>query len=185
DQSPLPGQLSTVAVSTAVQGGGSSTSSLAAALNPYAVITPSPASARSQNRRRSRSQHQRARTPAVATRASRPNSATDPTAEASAEPSARPATAVKRRSRTGYAAIARTAGTATAASSAGHGTGRDKDLRGIESVRAGVSWVMKSTIWTRFGLSICHTGRLVYAHGHTDEVPRTPDRGRRRVHGPW
>src|SRR5699024_9416355 len=127
---------------------------------------------------------QRARMPAVATRASRPNSATDPTAEASAELSARPATAVKRRSRTGHAAIARTAGTATAASSAGHGTGRDKDLRGIESVRGRVSWVMISTTCTRFGRSSVHTGPLVYAHGHTAEVLRTPDRGRRRVHGP-
>src|SRR5690625_7271813 len=112
--------------------------------------------------------------PAVAARPMSTNAATAPTAEASAELSARPATAVKRRSRTGYAAIARTAGTATAASSAGHGTGRDKDLRGIESVRAGVSWVMKSPIWPRFGLSTCHTGRLVYAPRHTDEVPATP-----------
>src|SRR5699024_4056946 len=138
DQSPLPGQLSTVAVSTTLQGRGSSTSSLTASLNPKAVITPSPASARSQNRRRSRSQHQRARTPAVATRASRPNSATDPTAEASAEPSARPATAVKRLSRTGCVARARAARAATAINSAGHGTGRDEDLRDVESVRVEV-----------------------------------------------
>src|SRR5699024_2457869 len=170
--------------STTLQGRGCSTSSLTASLNPQAVITPRPASARSQKRRRARNQHQTARTPAVATRASRPKSATDATAEARAEPSAKPATAVKSRSRTGYVARAKAAGTATAASSAGHGTGRDEDRRGVESGRVGDSWVMKSTLWTRFGLRICHGDRLVYANGHTGEVSRTPDRGWRRAHLP-
>src|SRR5699024_12266274 len=98
-----------------------------------------PRSACGPDRPRPGRHHHSAANPAVGRVACRPNWATVPPGEASAEPSARSATAGKRRSRTGYVARARAARAATAINSAGHGTGRDEDLRDVESVRVEVS----------------------------------------------
>src|SRR5690606_23560001 len=101
DQSPDPGQLSTVAMSTARHGRASVTSSLAPSLDAYAATTPAPAAAKSQNRRRERSRHHRASIPAIATSARRPSSATRPTNGPKSEAAVRPAIAVNRDDRAG------------------------------------------------------------------------------------